>query len=248
MKVFLHLVIALLAASVANADVRLSMRDGRIAIVAKDATVAEILAQWARIGRTIIVNADRLPADLVSLELQNVSEQQALDVLLRGTSGYLAVPRAVADPSASLFDRIAIMPPSVPPPAATVAATAPHSRAAPAAEATPVISQPALPTAPGDSAEAPPNDASSDEPSAPTIIGAELVSPQVVERQTTFTSRQMLEVANPRDFKLPSRPAGAASAAPPGAFPPVIGVAVPGMIASPLRPEPGRSPRQPPIR
>ena len=246
MKVFFHLAIALLAASVANADVRLSMRDGRIAIVAKDATVAEILAEWAKIGRTRIVNADRLPSDVVTLELQNVSEQQALDVLLRGTSGYLAVPRADADPNASLFDRIAIMAPSVPPPATNASAIKPGAHRAPpaVAEGTSAIVRQQSPIAPAEPADQQPNGAIDEEPRA-VIIGGTVSSTEIAERQATFSSRHMLEVANPRDFKMPSRPVGAVTAPPAGGVPPVIGAAVPGVITPPA-PQPARVPRQPP--
>src|SRR5215471_6498959 len=44
----------------ASADVELSIHDGRVTIVAKDATVRQILTEWARVGRTKIVNVERL--------------------------------------------------------------------------------------------------------------------------------------------------------------------------------------------
>jgi hypothetical protein len=39
----------------------LSIHDGRVSIVAKDATVRQILTEWARVGRTKIVNVERIP-------------------------------------------------------------------------------------------------------------------------------------------------------------------------------------------
>ena len=99
----------LTTAAIAAADVQLSMRDGRVSIVAKDATVAEILAEWARVGQTTVVNADTLARERVTIELKNVTEDQALAVLLRKASGYLAVPRAADLPDASRFDRILLM-------------------------------------------------------------------------------------------------------------------------------------------
>src|SRR6266536_4733784 len=83
----------LLAGSAAFAEVQLSLQDGRVTLVAKDATVRQILAEWARVGQTKIVNLERIPGGPVTLEMSDVPEQQALDVLLRSLSGYLAAPR-----------------------------------------------------------------------------------------------------------------------------------------------------------
>jgi hypothetical protein len=100
-------------AAPARADVQFSMRDGRVSIVAKDATVAEILAEWARVGQTRVVNREVMARERVTIELKDVSEEQALAVLLRHASGYIAAPRASALPDASRFDRIFVMPSSV---------------------------------------------------------------------------------------------------------------------------------------
>ena len=44
----------LLAVSTAFADVQLTMQNGRVSLVARDATVRQILAEWARVGHTKI--------------------------------------------------------------------------------------------------------------------------------------------------------------------------------------------------
>jgi len=112
----------LIAASTASAEVRLTIQDGRVSLVAKDATVRQILAEWERIGQTKIVNLERIPGGPVTLELSNVSEQQALDVLLRAVSGYIATPKTAAvAANASQFDRVFVMPTSAPPRAAAAA-------------------------------------------------------------------------------------------------------------------------------
>jgi hypothetical protein len=116
--------------SFAFADVRLSFHDGQVSIVAKDATIGQILAEWAKIGQTKIVNGERIPGPAVTIELENVSEQRALDVVLRELSGYMAAPRAVAVPNASRFDRIIVVPTSVRP--ARAAAAAAKASATPA--------------------------------------------------------------------------------------------------------------------
>jgi hypothetical protein len=97
----------------AEAEVSVTIHDGRISIAAKDATVRQILAEWARVGQTRIVNAERIPGAPLTLELTDVPEQQALEILLRAVSGYLAAPRPTVVSNASVFDRIVVMPTTV---------------------------------------------------------------------------------------------------------------------------------------
>ncbi|MEQ1870522.1 MAG: hypothetical protein ABL961_10905, partial [Vicinamibacterales bacterium] len=127
MRTFLLTLGALsLTAATAVAQVRVTMAAGQVSISAKNATIAQILAEWARVGQTRIVNAERLAGPTVTLELTDVRETQALDILLRGASGYVIAPRADGNPSISRFDRILIVPTSTAPraaPAPTVAPT-----------------------------------------------------------------------------------------------------------------------------
>src|SRR5580765_7468597 len=113
----------LLAASTASADVHLTMQNGRVSIVAKDATLRQILTEWARVGQTKIVNVERIPGGPMSIELNNVPESQALDVLLRTMSGYIAATREVDVATLSRFDRIIVLP--------TLAGARPPTSAAP---------------------------------------------------------------------------------------------------------------------
>ena len=103
--------IALSAAPV-GADVRITIANGTVTVSATDATPRQILAEWARVGQTRIVNIERIGGVAVSLELINVPEAQALDTLLRAVGDYLAAPRAVALPNASQYDRIYLLPAS----------------------------------------------------------------------------------------------------------------------------------------
>ena len=93
----------------AAAEVRLGMTAGRVTLSATNATVAQILSEWARVGDTRIVNAERLGGAPVTLELAELPELQALEILLRGAGGYVIAPRASHDPSKSTFDRILIV-------------------------------------------------------------------------------------------------------------------------------------------
>src|SRR5262245_19529026 len=100
----------LLAASTAFADVQLTMQHGRVSIKAKDATLRQIMTEWARVGQTKLVNVERIPGGPMTIELTNVPEEQALATLMRQLSGYMAAPRPTFEPNLSRFDRIVVMP------------------------------------------------------------------------------------------------------------------------------------------
>jgi hypothetical protein len=136
--------LAIVAPAFAAEPVQVTIHDGRVSIDAHDATVPQILAEWARVGRTRIVNGDRVPGGRLTLQLTNVTEQEALDLLLRTAGGYIAAPRAVTTVDASRFDRILILPTSsAPPPAVRPGGAAPPAvRPAAAAPAPPVFPQP----------------------------------------------------------------------------------------------------------
>ncbi len=110
----LGVVVALvgLAVSPARAEVHLTIADGRVTISAKDATIRQILAEWARVGQTRFVNAERVSGAPLSIELTDIPEAQALDTILRSVSGYLAAPRAVPSATASTYDRVFLLPTS----------------------------------------------------------------------------------------------------------------------------------------
>jgi hypothetical protein len=122
---------ALGLAAPAAAEVQLSIRDGRVSIVAKDATLRQILTEWARVGRTKIVNVERIPGGPLTLELTNVPETEALDVLLRSLSGYMAAPRIPFATDASQFDAIVVMPTTAAPSTRSAASVAPTPFAPP---------------------------------------------------------------------------------------------------------------------
>jgi hypothetical protein len=105
------IVLATLAtASTAFADVRVTMHDGRVTVVARDATLRQIFIEWARVGQTKVVNVERIPGGPISIELTDVPEAQALDILLRSVSGYMAAPRPTPAANLSRYDRILVMP------------------------------------------------------------------------------------------------------------------------------------------
>src|SRR5262245_24818243 len=110
----------------ASAEVSVTMNAGRVTVTAKNATVGQILAEWAKVGQTKIVNAERVPGPPMTLELNDVPEAAAIEILLRSAGGYVLAPRRAATTNASRYDRILILPQSAPiapaRPAAPVAA------------------------------------------------------------------------------------------------------------------------------
>lgn len=126
-----------LLAGTASAQVHLTIANGRVTLVAKDATVPQILAEWGRVGRTQIVNGERVTGGPVTIELHDVPEAEALGIILRSVSGYMAAWRETPVATASLFDRIMVMPTSTAPPPAPVRTTGNMP--------TPVFPQPGFP-------------------------------------------------------------------------------------------------------
>jgi hypothetical protein len=100
------------AAPAAAQTITLEFHDGRVKLSAQNVPASLILAEWAQRGRTTIVNGERVPGPPMTLQLDDVPEQQALDIVLRSASGYLVAARETAVPGASAFDRIFIVPTS----------------------------------------------------------------------------------------------------------------------------------------
>jgi len=236
MKTFVFVLAAsLLAAGPAFADLQLTLKDGRVSIVASGVTVRQILTEWMRVGQTKIVNVDRIPGGPVTLELHNVTETQALDVLLRPLSGYIAASRAVAAANLSDFDRIIIMPTlATARPAVTASSSAPQPPPSVFQEAAPVRQiveeSPFVEAAAYE--EPPPGDA------MPMPIGA---APARTSQPVNIV-QHALETMRPGVLPngvIPQMPVN-----PPSAAAPFGGVAVPGMIA-PGAPPPGAAVRRP---
>jgi hypothetical protein len=117
--------LALLFAIPANAgELKLSINAGRVTVIATNVPVSQVLQEWARVGHTKIVNAERIMGPPVTVQLVNVPEKEALDIILRSASGYVAAPRPELVADASMYDRIMIMPTSIAPPEQAAPATA----------------------------------------------------------------------------------------------------------------------------
>jgi hypothetical protein len=115
----------LVAAPATAQTLKLTMGNGRVTLVAHEAPLRQVLDEWARVGNTRIVNGDKLFGPPLTLELIDVPEGRALDLVLRQAAGYMAAPRPQGAAGVSLYDRIMILPTSKAPPPTASAAVAP---------------------------------------------------------------------------------------------------------------------------
>jgi hypothetical protein len=110
---FRCVIVAAVACGVATpasaGQLQLSMKDGRVTLIADNVPLRQILQEWARVGQTKIVNGDNISGPALTLQLINATERDVLDVLLRSASGYIAAPRHVAVAGAAVYDRITIL-------------------------------------------------------------------------------------------------------------------------------------------
>jgi hypothetical protein len=224
------------ATPAAYADVQLSLGNGRVSLVAKDATLRQILTEWARIGHTNVVNVERIPGGPMTLELQDMPEDQALDLLLRPVSGYLAAPRQMMIANASRFDRIVVMPTPAVPAAAVAAAPSPAVNAPPTA--------------------APDEDSDDDKPAPNVVMPAPnqrgpvfspFPQPRVVNPQQQQQQQQQQPMTVPGQYPPQQTEPGSDPQAAPGTptMPPGT-VSAPGMIAP--APAPAPAPPGAPVR
>ncbi|HJQ89941.1 MAG TPA: hypothetical protein VJ820_21040 [Propionibacteriaceae bacterium] len=90
-------------------DISLTIADGRVTLIAENATISQILAEWARVGQTQIVNGEKMISGPVTLELRDVPEGKALEALLRSAAGYVVAPRLTERVGGSQYERILIL-------------------------------------------------------------------------------------------------------------------------------------------
>jgi hypothetical protein len=104
------------ATPAAAGDINLTIANGRVTLIAQDVTVRQILAEWARVGETQILNGDKMMGGPLTLELRDVPEAKALDIVLRSAAGYVVAPRLTGHSGGSEYGRIVILATSQAPP------------------------------------------------------------------------------------------------------------------------------------
>lgn len=183
----------------------LQFQNGTVSLKAQNVAVRQILAEWARVGGTRIIDGDRVGGGPVSLELTDVPEQQALDIVLRGVAGYMLAPRASTSTGISVFDRILILPSSTAP-----RAQAPATAAFGANGVRPGMPAPSLPPRAGSSVEAAPvagpADADEDDDDGDDDEEGDTVTPGVIA--TPAVRPPMPAALTPRPVPTPSAPVG----------------------------------------
>src|SRR5436190_8692547 len=98
--------VTLAALPAAGQSVKVSFHGGKVDLSAENATVRAILTEWARVGGTRVVNAERIAGPPITVEFKDTYEQQALVSLLRGVAGYMVGQRAMGvSPASSGIDR-----------------------------------------------------------------------------------------------------------------------------------------------
>jgi hypothetical protein len=135
-------VVALSASSVtaqtatpATPGVSLVIREGKVTLKAEQASLRQILAEWERQGQVKVVGADKLVGAPVTLSLVDVPEKQALEIVMRGVPGYMAIDRvaqAEAAAGPSRYDRVVVMARATTPVPAAAAAGGPRGMPSPA--------------------------------------------------------------------------------------------------------------------
>src|SRR4051812_46858630 len=98
-----------LSAPAEAGDLRLTMQNGRVTLIADNVPLRQILQEWARVGQATILNADKLTGPALTLQIVDAPERDVLDIVLRSAAGYIAAPRPMIVAGASVYDRVTIM-------------------------------------------------------------------------------------------------------------------------------------------
>jgi hypothetical protein len=195
------------ASSTASAqELKLTLNNGLVTVIADEVPVSRILSEWAKVGQTKIVNGEKLMT-VVSLQLVDMPERKALDIILRTASGYMAAERPAPVAGASAYDRIMILPFSkapAAPPVSTSSVPQPFSPPRTMMQPQPMDDEPVLPPGVG------PQQPAGNQPNLPGVTPA----------------GQQPQLTAPRPGQLPAPgpaqpvPFGGSPAAPPGVKPP----------------------------
>lgn len=236
------LAISLAAPAVAQQPLKLSFQDGRVTVDATAVPVRTILSEWAKIGGTQVVGAERITGSPVTVKLVNVTEAQALETILRSVAGYMAAPRNGGTTGPSMYDRILVMATTSAPAAASAA-----TRPAPAQPNAFAGTQRFVPPRQRPEQTEPDEIEEQDEnpPSPPVFTfpqqngfpqpGAFTNAPQSVSQPGMPVPSPSTITINPAQQGAPGRPAMPVGVSQPGMMVPAPQPAPPGMIRPPGR-------------
>jgi glycosyltransferase involved in cell wall biosynthesis len=103
-------------------SLQLTFSGGHVSVVAHGVTVQQVLKEWERVGGTQVDHPEDVPNSLLDLDLKDVTEGEALYVLLRTAGGFVAIAAPAPSETTSQFGRILIVPSNMPSPEPVVAA------------------------------------------------------------------------------------------------------------------------------
>ena len=93
-QILLTFALSLVAVLPASAQqLKLSFNEGRVSLEATGVPVRTILTEWANLGGTKVIGAERITGSPLTLKLDDVPEAQALEIVLRSVAGYMVAPR-----------------------------------------------------------------------------------------------------------------------------------------------------------
>lgn len=82
-----------------------------VTLIARGTTLQQILEEWSRVGNVeVMVRGEGFSKAPVTLLLRDLTEREALDILLREVGGYLLVARQNPADGRSAFQRILVVP------------------------------------------------------------------------------------------------------------------------------------------
>ena len=90
-------------------EIRIAIEGGRVTLSATETPLADVLAEWSRVGGTRFVGAETLGREPVTLRLVEADEADAIRLLLRSAAGYVAAPRRAGVAGAARYDRVTIL-------------------------------------------------------------------------------------------------------------------------------------------
>ncbi len=99
---------------VSQQPVSLTINNGHVTLKTTNATVRQILDEWARVGGTKVVNVEKITSQPMSLTLIDVPEGEALETVLRSAAGYMVAEKQNPTSSGSRYERIMLMARSTP--------------------------------------------------------------------------------------------------------------------------------------
>ena len=104
-------IIGILAAvaSAQTVPVTVTFHAGRVTLTATDAPAADVLQEWARIGKVEVSGAEPLSMRRVTLNLADVEEQKALEQIVGAGYGFLGIGKSDPLPDTSHFGRLIIV-------------------------------------------------------------------------------------------------------------------------------------------